>query len=238
MIPKVIHYCWFGNNKKSKEILDYIETWRTICPEYEIVEWNESNFDIHSNKYVEQAYAARKWAFVSDYVRLYAIYNNGGTYMDTDVEVVKSFNPLLEHEGFTGFEIARHPLTGTMACVKGNSFIKEVLDSYDNREFIKIDGTFDFTTNIIPFREMCLEHGFEMNNTLQIVDGFAIYPNDYFCGYDFRKKQVMKTDNTYTIHHFAGSWIPKSQKLKRRIRKIVGNKAADKLSNIFKKRNL
>ncbi len=235
MIPKTIHYCWFGGNPLPNDTKKYIETWRKYCPDYELVEWNESNFDIHSNKYVEQAYESKKWAFVSDYVRLYAIYYHGGVYMDTDVEVTQSLDEFLEYRGFTGFETPRNPLTGTMACEKGNELIGEVLEGYSHREFINPDGSFDMTTNIIPFREICLRHGFEMNNCYQKVDGFAIFPNDYFCAYNFRKRQHFKTENTHTIHHFAGSWIPKRQRYKRIIRKIIGNRVSDFISSVFKK---
>jgi len=236
MIPKAIHYCWFGKNEKPNEILNYIETWKLCCPDYEIREWNEDNFDIHSNRYVEQAYESKKWAFVTDYVRLYAIYNYGGIYMDTDVEVVRSFDEFLQYSGFTGFEIAEHPLTGTMACEKGNPLIGKVLDSYRNRLFIKEDGSFDLTTNIIPFRDVCYEYGYKMNNQLQIIDNFAIYPSDFFCAYNFEKKEFEMTKNTCTVHHFAGSWIPKSQKLRRSIRKILGNNISNKLVSLLKKR--
>lgn len=235
MIPKVIHYCWFGNNKKTQEILDCIETWKKFCPEYQLIEWNESNFDVHSNKYVEQAYAAKKWAFVADYVRLYAIYNYGGIYMDTDVEVVQSLDRFLKHKGFTGFEIAEHPLTGTMGCEKGNELIKKVLNKYQNRSFVNNDGSFDLTTNIIPFKNICLGYGFEMNNEYQVKDGFVLYPNDYFCAYNFDNKTFVKTKNTYTIHHFVGSWIPKRQKIRRKIRKLLGNRISGIISSFIRR---
>lgn len=235
MIPKVIHYCWFGGNPLPKDIIKYIDSWKKYCPDYQIKEWNESNFDIHSNKYVEQAYNAKKWAFVSDYVRLYSIYNFGGVYMDTDVEVTKSLDEFLKFKGFTGFQSSKSPLTGTMGCEKGNDLIGVVLQGYSNRDFIKADGTYDLTTNIIPFKEVCISKGFIINNCFQEIDGFAIYPSDYFCAYDFRRHKHIITANTYTIHHFAGSWIPKKQKIKRTLRKVFGYKIGESIQLLLKK---
>lgn len=237
MIPKIIHYCWFGRNKKSPEILSYIQTWKRFCPEYQIIEWNEDNFDINSNIYVKQAYEARKWAFVSDYVRLYVIYNYGGIYMDTDVEVIKSLDVFLNYDGFTGFEIPENPLTGTMGCVAKQPLIGKVLESYNHRFFINKDGSFDMTTNIVPFRDICLQHGFEMNNKFQIIEGFALFPSDYLCAYNFKERTFDVTEHTYTAHHFAGSWLPPFQKFKRKVRKILGNKLSNKIAGLIQNNN-
>lgn len=235
-IPKLIHYCWFGNNPKPDEILGYIDTWKRCCVDYEIKEWNESNFDIRCNKYVEEAYEQKKWAFVADYVRLYAIYNYGGIYMDSDVEILKCLDSYLEYDGFTGFETADHPLTGIMGCAKGNLFIKEVMDTYETRHFVLPDGNLDLTVNIVPFKEMCIRHGYQMNNKLQIIDGFAIFPTDVFCPFDFLLRQFNITENTVALHHFAGSWTVRREsclaKLKLKILRLLGPKVSHKLANM------
>ncbi len=234
MIPKIIHYCWFGGNPLPKDVTNYIDSWKKYCPDYEIKEWNESNFDIHSNGYVEQAYNAKKWAFVSDYVRLYSIYHFGGIYMDTDVEVRKPLDEFLKYEGFTGFQSYRSPLTGTMGCCKGNEIIGQVLKDYQNRQFIKEDGKLDLTTNIIPFKKIVLQHGFELKDIFQEHEEFAIYPSEYFCAYDFDKQKHIITPNTYTIHHFAGSWIPRRQRIRRKIKMIVKKSPFGHIASLFK----
>ena len=146
-IPKKIHYCWFGNNELPEEQKKYIETWKKHCPDYEIKEWNEKNFDINSNKYVKEAYEAKKFAFVSDYVRLHALYNEGGIYMDTDIEVLKSFDVFLKHTAFIGFEDLKHIGTGVIGAEKGNKWIRLLLKDYDNISFYTKNGEIDLTTN-------------------------------------------------------------------------------------------
>lgn len=236
MIPKTIHYCWFGNNKKPQLVLDCISTWRKYLSDYKLIEWNEENFDINSNLYVKQAYENKKWAFVSDYVRLYALYQEGGIYMDADVEVVKNLDGFLEHKGFTGFETDDGPLTGTMGAIRGERLIGEFLEEYKERRFILPDGTLDTTTNVEIFKNVCLKNGFIMNDRFQIIDGFALYPNDYFCAFDFINEKTILTENTYTIHHFAGSWISDREKNKmkmmRLIKRVLGPKICHYISDI------
>lgn len=206
MIPKVIHYCWFGGNKLPESAEKYIESWKKFCPDYEIKEWNESNFDINCNLYVKEAFEAKKWAFITDYVRLHALVAEGGIYMDTDVEVIKSLDDFLHLRAFSGFENAEDIPTGIMGCEKGFQLFNEMLHSYDNRHFKLEDGNYDVTTNVVTITEFCKKQGFIPNNCMQTVEGFTIYPKDWFCPKDYFSGRIMLTENTHTIHHFSGTW--------------------------------
>lgn len=206
MIPKKIHYCWFGRSPKPELAIRCIESWKKVCPYYELIEWNEDNFNITSNKYVQEAYEHRKFAFVSDYVRLWAMYNHGGIYMDTDVEVLKPLDEYLHHEGVSGFENSSQIPTGLMACREGFPLFGELLGFYDTAQFVNEDGTLNLTTNVETITDMLLKHGFKPTGKFQVVDGFAIYSQNVFCP-DHTKlgdKRYMK--DTATIHFFAGSW--------------------------------
>lgn len=221
-IPKVIHYCWFGKGELPELAKKCINSWKKYCQEYEIIEWNESNFDINSNLYVKQAYEAKKYAFVSDYVRLYVLYNYGGIYMDTDVEVLKPLESFLVHEAFSGFETEEAVPTGIMGCTRRNEFFKLLMSYYDNRTFIKADGTYDITTNVEIITNYCKSNGLKLNNNLQDINGFILYPKEYFCPKNHVSGEINLTDNSYTIHHFAGSWMPRKNKIKHFIIKKIG----------------
>lgn len=207
MIPKVIHYCWFGGNPLPDDAKKCLESWKKYCPEYEIIEWNESNFDINSNCYIKEAYEAKKFAFVTDYVRLFVMYNYGGIYMDTDVELVKNLDTFLENEAFSGFESSNSIPTGIMACEKNFELFGCLLRHYDNRHFLNADGSYDTTTNTVTITEMCKEYGLILNNEYQVINGFVLYPNDYFCPLENETGILRKTDNTVAIHWFAKSWV-------------------------------
>lgn len=208
MIPKTIHYCWFGGNELPPLAKKCIKSWKKYCKGYKIIKWDESNFDISSAPlYVRQAYDAKKWAFVSDYVRLWAMVNYGGIYMDTDVEVIKPLDDFLKHNAFSGFEDEINIPTGIMACEKEFPLFNKLLHYYDDAVFIKEDGSLDTTNNVVIITNMCLKSGLKQNNTFQILDGFALYPNDYFCPKSYVDGIIRKTTNTATIHHFNSSWL-------------------------------
>ena len=226
MIPKTIHYCWFGGNPLPEDAKYCIASWKKYCPDYKIIEWNESNFDLSCNDYVKEAYENKKWAFITDYVRLYAMYTHGGIYMDTDVEVLKPLDRFLSDKGFSGFENEKSIPTGIMASEKGNKLIKMLLDDYTGRHFI-VDGKMDLTTNVDTITRICVEEGFILNNTLQEVYDFKFYPKDFFCPKNSQTLKLELTENTYTIHHFAGSWVQESTKLKLRLKKFLGPKACE-----------
>ena len=211
MIPKIVHYCWFGRGEKPQQALDCIASWHKYLPDYRFVEWNEDNFDVTANRYVREAYENRKFAFVTDYVRLYAIYTMGGVYMDTDVEVVATFDPFLHHHAFGGFESEGALLTGMMAAEQGSRWAKELLDQYADRVFVQPDGSFDMTTNATKVTEYMLEHGLVLNNSQQdFPELCTIYPMDYFCAKDHRTGVVRRTEHTVCIHHYAGLWLQTS----------------------------
>ena len=212
LIPKTIHYIWFGGNPLGEKELAYIETWKKCCPDYEIVRWDESNFDVNQNRYCREAYEAKKWAFVSDYARLWVLVNHGGIYMDTDVEVVKPLDEFLSHKAFSGFERVDSIPTGIMASEAGFPLFEKLLHDYDDRAFVREDGSLDQTTNVVAITNVCHERGFRANNTFQVVDGFALYPKEWFCPKNIDTGVIEATFNTYTIHHFRGSWVDAAER--------------------------
>lgn len=214
MIPKIIHYCWFGRGEKPDLALRCIESWRKYCPDYEFIEWNEDTFDVTKNRYVREAYESRKYAFVTDYVRLYAMYTYGGIYMDTDVMVCKPLDDFLSHKAVSGFENQTQIPTGIMACEKGFWLFNEFLKYYDTAKFIREDGTLNLKTNVETITEMMIKRGFMPNNKFQIVDGFALYPQNVFCPDHSRLGDTDYIKDAVTIHYFAGSW--KSEATKKR----------------------
>lgn len=249
MIPKKIHYCWFGRGPKSELATKCIESWKKHLPGYEIKEWNEDNFDVELYPYAKEALESRKFAFVTDVVRLYAMYTEGGIYMDTDVEVLKSYDPFLHHHMFSGFETNNTVPTGMMASEKGSIWAKELLDQYNNRRFIRADGSFDTTTNTVVITRYMLEKGLRLDNTYQDLPGLCtMYPAEYFCPKDHRTGEIHCTPKSVCIHHFAGSWRPHSfmgdmkHSLKLKLVSIFGPRFITPMADIvtgrtFKKKN-
>ena len=201
MIPKKIHYIWFGKGEKNDRIKHCIESWKKYLPDYEIIEWNEDNFDVNYNEFTKKAYEEKKWAYVSDVARLWILYNEGGIYMDTDVEVYKPLDEFLDNKGFTGFESVPHLSTATIGAEKGNPFIKLILDYYNCINFTLYDDWKDY----ILYEETspCIHSNiFELlgldrkRDEEQHLKHFTIYPSRYF----FTK------DEGWTYHSFNGSW--------------------------------
>lgn len=232
MIPKNIHFVWLGGKKKNRQARKCIKSWRKYCPDYQIIEWNEDNFDINSVPYVKEACEAKKWAFASDYIRLYALYNYGGIYMDTDVEVVKPLEEFLSYKAFLGFERDDAISTGIMACEQGNEMFGDFLSYYDDKHFIKENGELDLTTNVTTITNICLEKGLVLNNQHQNIEGVELFPKDYFCPKEYMTGKLNCTDNTYAIHHFAGSWHTKKDKFKEFVKRIVG---VERVARIMRK---
>lgn len=221
MIPKKIHYCWFGRGDKPADAIQCIESWRNTLPEYEIVEWNEDNFDIDFNKYVRQAYDARKFAFVSDVARLYALYNQGGIYMDCDVEVVKPLDELLNFETVAGFETSGCISTALIGAVPGSPIISELLEAYSQRSFVRLDGSFDTTTNVDFITDIMKSYGLILNDKPQTIKGLTILPWEYLSPKSVNDGKVYATDNTLAIHHFAGSWLSPTRRRWNKFKKLI-----------------
>lgn len=208
MVPKKIHYCWFGGNPLPDSAKKCIESWRKFCPDYEIIEWNESNFDVNCCNYVREAYQAKKWAFVSDVARLYIIAQNGGIYLDTDVEIVKPFDSLLENEGFMGFESKEFVALGLgFGAVEGNRLVQELADAYRSLSFIKADGSYNLKPIPQYTTEILKRHGLQPNGQYQVIDGIAMLPMEYLCPFEFTTGKMKITPNTYSIHWFDASWM-------------------------------
>lgn len=237
MIPKIIHYCWFGKHEKPELAVKCIESWRRYCPDYQIIEWNEDNCDLKSNSYVRQAYEAKKWAFVTDYIRLKVLTEFGGVYMDTDVEILKPIDVFLDNKAFSGFEDVDAVPTGIMACEKGFPLFSMLLSDYSNRQFIKEDGSFDYTTNTVTITKYCVQHGLILNNKKQTIEGFTLYPKEFFCPKSHLTGEISCTDNTYTIHHFSGSWHTPWQKFKAKVKTIIGVKNTKKILDLKKRKS-
>lgn len=207
MIPKIIHYCWFGRGQMPELAIKCIESWKKYCPDYELKMWNEDNFDLSSNKFVQEAYRNRKYAFVTDFVRLYVLYHEGGVYMDTDVEVLKSIDEFLKYPAFSGFEVTEAIPTGIMAAEKGSQWAKREMEYYKDVSFILPNGGFNMKPNVQIITEHAYKIGFVPNGKFQVLNNeIAIFPKDYFCPKSYIDGQIHLTENTYTIHHFAGSW--------------------------------
>jgi len=220
MIPKIIHYCWFGNSKKPKIALKCIKSWKRFLPDYKIIEWNEDNFDINSNAFTNYAYRMKKYAFVADYVRLYVLYHYGGIYLDIDVEVIKNLDSFLDEYAFTGFETNEYAVTGIIGSEKGNPLIKEILDYYENIDNFNVLKNWTPNTTIIT--NIFEKYGLVKNGKTQYLDKYIhIYSSNFFCPLDNRTGKLMITKDTYTIHHFNGSWVPFFKKTKWKLGKVI-----------------
>ena len=210
MIPKIIHYVWVGGNPKPKNIQRCMKTWTKHLQDYQIIEWNEDNFDIHENKYVEQAYQAKKWAFVSDYIRAKAVYEMGGIYMDTDVLVLDNLHDLLGNKAFVGFENKENPFTAVFGAEKCHPLIKDMLSYYDDRDF-----TFDKQDQLAGVNTVSVsdilknKYNAQPNNKeQQLQTGIHVYPDGVLCNPSAQSK---------TIHVFTGTWMEGAKPLKRKL---------------------
>lgn len=218
-IPKVIHYCWFGGTELPNDVLLCIDSWKRFCPDYKIIRWDESNYDYTKYQYSAEAYAAGKWAFVSDLARLDIVYNYGGFYMDTDVELIKPLDFLLKEKAYMGMEKGRLVATGLgFGAEKGNSIIKSNLDCYTKSSFIKEDGSYILRACPLVTTE-CLEaFGLERRDIEQDLGEIKIFPSEYFCPQVLYDGTAEIGDNTVSIHHYAATWTTEKEKKKARRR--------------------
>lgn len=229
MIPKIIHYCWFGRNPLPPLATKCISSWKKYLPDYEIKEWNEDNFDVNSIAYIKEAYAAKKYAFVSDYARFWILYQYGGLYFDTDVEIIRPIDDIVKRGAFMGCEtnggkdsqISVAPGLG-LGFEKGNSLLKELIDLYSNMHFLKEDGTPNLSTTIVGHTTEYLKtKGLKNTSGVQEVEGIFIYPSEFFCPINVVTDKLHVTENTRSIHHYAATWQTKKFKFKKFIRRFV-----------------
>lgn len=228
MIPKIIHYCWFGGNPLPELAIKCIESWKKYCPQYEIKEWNELNFDINACEYVKQAYAAQKWAFVSDYARFWILYHEGGLYFDTDVELIRSIDDLVEKGSFMGCEpafksneINSNPGLG-LAAAPGLGLYKAILDFYESRSFYRENGALDLTTVVENTTSILEARGWRREPNIQCIGGMYIYPPDFFCPMNYYSGEMVITENTRSIHHYSESWLSeRNQRVNHTMRVLI-----------------
>ena len=250
-IPKTIHYCWFGKNPLPKLAVKCIESWKKYLPDYNIIQWDESNFDISSNKYAQQAYEAKKYAFVSDYARFKILYEQGGIYFDTDVEVIRNMDNIISAGPFMGCENASRPGESPfrllvaaglgLGAVPGMPLYREILDLYENNEFINQDGSFNQKTVVYNVTEILCRYGLKNIPDIQEVAGVKIYPVSYFCPLDYKTKKLDIKTETVSIHWYDASWISKRHKFILSVQRIVGKRTIraaviikSKLKNILR----
>ncbi|WP_168122743.1 glycosyltransferase [Paenibacillus sp. HB172176] len=235
-IPRIIHYCWFGRGDKPKKIVKCMRSWAKQLNGYRFVEWNEDNFDVNAVPYVKEAYEARKFAFVSDYVRLHALYQVGGIYLDTDVEVIRPLDAFLENSAFSGFEDEHFLQSGTMGAIPGHPWIQRLLDDYQQRSFLLEDETYDMTTNTAVISRICKEEGLQLNGQLQALpNGVVFYPRTYFSPYDYINGGSYLTEDSHTIHHFAQSWLPARVRARSSLKRMLSKVAGPRMVSIVRK---
>lgn len=243
-IPRQIHYCWFGRNPLPELAKKCIESWRKYMPEYQIIEWNEDNFDVDSIPYTSEAYKEKKFAFVSDYARLWIMYKYGGVYFDTDVEVIKPIDKIIsigafmgcERDGDDPFNIAVNPGLG-LAADAGMPIYKELVELYEGLSFYDSKKSIDYTTIVQITTSVLMKHGLKNITSIQQVAGLQIYPKEYFN--PMSGNTIITTENTYSIHHYAGSWVPRTKKIESAIKQLcynlMGVKTCRKLKRWWKK---
>ena len=221
-IPKVIHYCWFGGKELPDQVKVCIESWRKYCPDYEIVRWDESNYDYGRYAFAKEAYDAQKWAFVSDVARLDIVYQNGGIYLDTDVELIASLDPFLENMAFMGFEQGRKVATGLgFGAEKENSVIKANLDAYKSISFAENQGNVDEIACPIITTSVLMQIGLERKDMFQKLEGITVYPTSVFCPMLYSDGTADVKEDTVSIHRYAASWATKEVKEKARKRVVI-----------------
>lgn len=221
MIPKIIHYCWFGRGEKPELAKRCIASWEKFCPGFEIREWNEDNCDYLAVPFMAEAYNEKKYAFVSDVMRLIVLEQYGGVYFDTDVEVLKDFTPLLQDEGFIGFENDQYVASGlVIAATAHHSVIRAMIEEYRKLHYLQPDGS-TTTVGCPHLNTAVLErYGLIRNGREQIIAGIHVYPADYFNPLDSTTGKLTKTANTYSVHWYSMSWLPKRVRIRNKFGRV------------------
>jgi hypothetical protein len=235
LIPKKIHYCWFGGKPLPKEVKKCIKSWKKYAPDYEIIEWNESNFDVRQHQFMATAYDAKAWAFVSDYARLKVIFDNGGIYFDTDVELLRKPDFLLNDEFYIGVQQAgRFCTTGLgFGAEKGNSIVGMMLAKYDNLIF-----SADNRKNLAcPYlnNEVLTSLGYVYSEDIWRFKGVVVYPCKYFDPLAPGDTEDLLCDDTVSIHHYSATWCSKSERFKRKLFNLIGQRNINRIKRIFKR---
>lgn len=234
MIPKIIHYCWFGNNKLPEMAIKCIESWKKYFPGYEIKQWNETNFDINGCRFTKEAYEAKKYAFVSDYARFYVLYKYGGIYFDTDVEVIKPIDDILQQGPFMGCEQVKPREKGAVesiapglgiAAEPGMDIYKKILNMYESMDFASWNNTGKRLTVVEAVTDLLKREGFQGGKEIEHVAGINIYSSEYFCPMNYYTGVIKITENTRTIHHYADSWHSETQKRILKLEQKYGKKS-------------
>ena len=234
MTPKIIHYCWFGGNPLPDDAKKCIGSWKKFFPEYEIKEWNERNFDVNCCDYVKEAYAAKKWAFVSDYARFWILYHEGGLYFDTDVEVIKDMSNIIAQGAFMGCETDDKCNPGLgLGANPGLGLYKEILDYYEKIHFF-IEG--NTTETVVTHTSKILKsHGWVGNGEIEQIEGVTIYPPEYFCPMDYKTGKLDITPNTRSIHWYTASWQSSYSKAKTKLQQLLGPSLTSEIIDLKKK---
>lgn len=243
-IPHIIHYCWFGDPQKPKSVQRYIDNWHKMLPDYEFMEWNESNCDLeHEIDYVKEAYQNKKYAFVSDYIRIKKLNEYGGVYFDTDVEVIRKFEQYLEgNRVVLGFQGAGNLGTAFIATVAYHPLFEQFLDNYASRHFVKEDGSMDQTSINVSFNPLVEAYGLDLSQDTyqQLSEGIVVFPTEFFCAFDIENWHPAITEESCVVHYMASSWRGNRIKIKILILRIVflliGTKNYDRLRAFIKRK--
>ncbi len=218
-IPRIIHYCWFSGRPIPKELQRCMETWKEKCPGYEIIRWDENSCDLGRYRYTKEAWELGKWGYIPDIVRLEKLYEIGGFYLDTDVELVRSLDPLRCQEAFCGRERAGHVnFGGGSGCVKGSAAVKELLDFRKDEPFLLGDGRFNAEASGYYETSPLMKKGLRIEDTNQKLEGINVYASEFFSPYNYINGEDIRNENTFSIHHFSGSWLEKGDSLRRETR--------------------
>ncbi|WP_298755780.1 glycosyltransferase [uncultured Psychroserpens sp.] len=248
MIPKIIHFCWLSNDEYPKSIKKYLDSWKKKLPDYELRLWNTERFDVNSTTWTKQAFEAKQYAFAADYIRLHAVYTHGGIYLDMDVEVLKKFDDLLDLPYFIGVQFDNDVEAAIFGAEKGTDWLQTCLNYYDDRSFIKEDGSFDqetlpiiMQTQIEKKRKIIHLKSDEVDNIRDLIKNegsLFLFPYEYFSPKNHQTRKISKSKKTYTIHYYNHSWFSLSNVLRLEIIKLIGLNTTEKLIGFFNLRKL
>ena len=236
MIPKIIHYCWFGGNPLPRDVEKCIESWKKFCPDYEIKRWDESNFDVNGHPFCRAAYEAKTWAFVSDYARLKVVYDEGGIYLDTDVELVRSPDFLQEYDGYLAVDqIAGNIATGLgFGAQQGSAVIKEMLSIYDETVFSAAHKA-EISCPILNTRVL-KRLGYVADSQIRTIEGIAILPPRYCDPVSPGDTEILLCEDTFSVHHYSATWTSASQRFKRKLMRLIGQKRINQIKNKLRRK--